>query len=209
MIEVNGLTPSGLEIVGVLYDQNPATAGMQPVSSGQIDPVPETITHDLAVRDTLVYLLRMFEAHDLSVDSWTMESRRFIAAGETLLKQAPDIILVAGEERIPLFVEVDLGTESIDSAARNSWRGKFEGYARYLDDLAGNDPLFEGCSGPMVVVVCVSQRRLKNLEAALTSWGADRRWRYVLLSDISPLVYDGSASNSHGLADQFCLRAGL
>ena len=69
------------------------------------------------------------------------------------MTQAPDLIMVAGERKIPLLVEVDLGTESIASRAPNSWASKYARYADYLLRDYGNDPLFEGCGKPLVLVL--------------------------------------------------------
>ena len=217
IIEVNALTPDGVVAVAALYDRDPETTGIRPVSSGNVEPVPESINHELAVRDALVYLLRMVETHDVPLHWWTMDTRALVAAKQTALRQAPDLILVAGEERIPLLVEVDLGTESIDSDARNSWMHKYDGYARYLDQDAGRDSLFDGCGVPRVVVLGTGSRRVRNVKQALEGWGADRRWWFSTLEEICPVTY---RPNSHqfyqagvtglqSLVDVLCLKAGL
>ncbi len=105
------------------------------------------------MRDVLVGLLRLQETHDLPLMGWSLDSRGFMAAGQTTLIQAPDLIFTVGEDSVPLLVEVDMGTESIESDAVNAWRTKIQRYENYLSDLAGNDPLFEGCSKPQLVII--------------------------------------------------------
>lgn len=217
VIELNALTPAGVNVVAALYDQDPLTAGITPASTGAVDPAPETILHEVAVRDALIFLIRLMQHHSIPIQWWTLDARALIATGKTALELAPDIIMVIGDEAIPLLVEVDLGTESIDSGAANAWRTKFGNYEKYLNDDAGRDVLFDGCGTPLVVVIGVTGRRLHNLQTSLRKWGGERRWQFALLDDLSPVNYGAlplvgdseSPPPSNEFIAAICLRAGL
>jgi hypothetical protein len=189
VIEVNALTKAGVEAVRQLYEEDPSWQSVRPISSGTIDPLPETLNHELAVRDALVFLTRLCETHQLPVHWWTMETKSLVAAKQTNLRHAPDLIMVVGERRVPLLIEVDLGNESIDSRAVNSWKVKYERYGEYLMRDYGNDPLFEGCAKPLVIVLGASRLRLNNLHQAIESWGGERAWWCTTLEALSPLTY--------------------
>jgi hypothetical protein len=189
VIEVNTLTPSGVEAVRQLYAEDPARAHLQPMATGTIDPVPELLPHELAVRDALIFLSRLCEDHDLPVHWWTMETKALLASGATHLTHAPDLLMVVGERQVPLLVEVDRGTEAIQSSAVNAWATKYDRYAHYLKRDYGTDPLFEGCAKPLVLVLGESPRRLANLREAIEDWGGQRAWWFALLADLSPVTY--------------------
>lgn len=188
-IELNVLTASGIETVRRLYASDPQTWGLAPSTNAAIEFVPELIKHEVAVRDALIGLLRMFDIHRIPVAWWTLESRAWIASGGTSLIQAPDLILTAGEDRVPLLVEVDMGTESIDSDSSNSWRVKIARYENYLRDLAGNDPLFEGCQMPQVLVIAPAGERLRNLHRAIEQWGSPGHWWLTTLIQLEAAEY--------------------
>jgi hypothetical protein len=109
--------------------------------------------------------------------------------GRSSMQLAPDLILVVGERKVPLLVEADLGTESIESAAPNSWATKYKQYVHYLKHDFGNDPLFEGCVKPLVVSLTTSDRRLNNLVEAIEGWGGQRSWWCATFTAINPLYY--------------------
>jgi hypothetical protein len=189
VIEVNALTKPGIEVVRQLYADDPHRHDIDPLSSGAVDPLPETIAHELAVRDALIFLSRLCETHQLPVHWWTMDTRSLVAASQTHLRHAPDLIMVVGERMVPLLVEVDLGNESIASRAVNSWWTKYGRYADYLQHDFGADPLFARCAKPLVVVLGASPRRVTNLTTAITAWGGQRAWWFATLEELSPLTY--------------------
>jgi hypothetical protein len=185
-IEVNALTPEGVDIVRELYAQ--AGRDIAPFSTGSVRPLPETIPHDLAIRDALIFLTRLL-APVAPVHWFTLSTRSLIQHGHTTMTQAPDLILVAGERKVPLLVEVDLGTESVSGPAANSWETKYARYAAYLKRDYGNDPLFEGCAKPLVLVLATGARRTRNLADAIAGWGGQRAWWCAALDRLSPLTY--------------------
>jgi hypothetical protein len=185
-IEINALTPAGVEVVRELYAQ--AGRDIAPFSSGVINPVPETILHDLAIRDALIFLTRLLEPV-VPIHWFTLSTRSLIQHGHSTMTQAPDLILVAGERQVPLLVEVDLGTESVTGPAANSWETKYARYATYLKRDYGNDPLFEGCAKPLVLVIGPGVRRSRNLASAIAGWGGQRAWWFASLDSLSPLTY--------------------
>jgi hypothetical protein len=189
VVEVNTLTPAGVEAVRQLYAEQSGQEGVQPLSTGVIDPVPELLPHELAVRDALIFLSRLCEDHDLPVHWWTMETKALVASGATHLTHAPDLLMVVGDRQVPLLVEVDRGTEAIQSSAVNAWATKYDRYASYLKRDYGTDPLFEGCAKPLVLVLGESPRRLANLREAIEGWGGQRAWWFARLADLSPLIY--------------------
>jgi hypothetical protein len=185
-IEINALTREGIEVVCDLYAR--AGRDIAPFSTGAVSALPETILHDLAVRDALISLTRLLQPI-IPVHWFTMSTRGLIQHGHTTMAQAPDLILVAGERKVPLLVEVDLGTESVTGPAANSWQTKYARYADYLKRDYGNDPLFEGCGKPLVVVLATGARRTRNLAEAIAGWGGQRAWWCASLESLSPLTY--------------------
>ena len=131
------------------------------------------------------------------------------------MRYAPDLIMVAGERHVPLMVEVDLGTESIASAAPNSWATKYQQYASYLQKEFGSDPLFAGCAKPLMIVLSNSARRMGNLVSAVEEWGGRRSWWFATLDAINPVSYlppgeywrEASADRFLSLSDALCSSA--
>ena len=206
-VELNVLTEAGIEALRRLYADDPATWHLQPTARVNPEFVPELINHEVATRDAVIALERLCETHGLPVQWWSFDSRAWMAQGQTSLIQAPDVIFVAGEHSVPLLVEVDLGTESIDSDAANSWRTKIARYENYIRDLAGNDPLFDGCSKPQMVIVAPPGERARNLHAAVTSWGSPGQWWITSPGAIEPLAYTrpGVVFNRSGSSHQQAL----
>lgn len=188
-IEVNTLTPVGVEVVTRLQQESWNDPDVQAYSRGDVLPVPETITHDLAIRDALIYLSCLCRAARLPVHCFTLNSRVFAQSSPTSMQFAPDLIMVVGERRVPLLVEADLGTESIESPAPNSWATKYARYAHYLKREFGNDPLFDGCVKPLVVTLTTSDRRLSNLAGAIEGWGGQRSWWFSTFTALNPLFF--------------------
>lgn len=188
-IEVNSLTPEGVELVRRLYQEAWNTTDVVTYSTGQVVPVPETIVHDLAVRDALLFLTRMFLGATIPIHWFTFQSRELIQSRQTTMGHAPDVIMIVGKRRVPLLIEADLGTESIESDAANSWATKYQQYATYLKNNYGNDPLFDGCAKPLVVTLTTSDRRLANLVEAIEGWGGQRSWWCSTFTALNPLFY--------------------
>lgn len=193
-VELNVLTESGIETVRRLYAEDPATWHLQPSAVPSPVLVPELINHEVATRDALIFLERLCETHEIPVQWWSFDSRAWIAQGHTSLIQAPDLIFVAGEQSVPLLVEVDLGTESIDSDAANSWRTKISRFENYMRDLAGNDPLFESCSKPQILIVAPVGERIRNLHAAVSTWGSPGHWWISSSAGLDPIAYAPSGA---------------
>ena len=188
-LEVNSLSPDGVEVVRRLYQEAWDTTDVVTYSTGQLNPIPETIVHDLAIRDALIFLTRLCLGAGIPIHWFTFQTRELIQARQTVMRHAPDLIMIVGERRVPLLVEADLGTESIESAAANSWATKYQQYVTYLKKDFGNDPLFEDCAKPLVVTLTTSARRLGNLVSAIAGWGGQRSWWCTTCEAINPLFY--------------------
>lgn len=188
-IEVNSLTSAGVELVQRLYQEAWQTTDVVTYSSGQLIALPETIAHDLAVRDALIFLTRLFVGANIPVHWFTFQTRELIQARQTTMRHAPDLIMIVGERKVPLLIEADLGNESIESNAANSWATKYHNYANYLQRDFGNDPLFDGCAKPLVVTLTTSDRRLMNLVSAVAGWGGQRAWWFSTFTALNPLFY--------------------
>jgi hypothetical protein len=188
-LEVNSLTPPGVEVVRRLYQEAWKSTEVITYSTGQVNPVPETINHDLAVRDALVFLTRLFLDAGIPIHWFTFQTRQLVNEKQTAMHHAPDLIMIVGERRVPLLIEADLGTESIESTVGNSWATKYQQYGNYLKRDFGNDPLFEGCVKPLVVTLTTSDRRLTNLVGAIKGWGGQRSWWCSTFEALSPLIY--------------------
>ncbi len=152
-IEVNALTTAGVETVVQLYERDADREDVRAHSSGHVQPLPETIAHDLAIRDALIFLTRLLDGSGIPIHWFTFRTRELVQQGMTRMRHAPDLIMVVGERRVPLLIEVDLGTESIASTAPNSWATKYQQYVSYLQKDFGNDPLFDGCAKPLMIVL--------------------------------------------------------
>jgi hypothetical protein len=194
--EVVVLTARGAEVVRQLLAAADRT-GSARWRANWLDIDGTNQAHASLISDTYIALRRA------TGDRWKLRGWRddrdlaqLTQQGQTTLNGLiPDaaFVLANRDAYYPLFLEIDLGTESVLSP-RHSTRdvaAKFERYRSYLIGHWQRDPLLEGIERrPHVLFLTTSARRLENLHAAAERVGVADAVHFStidrLVGDIAP-----------------------
>lgn len=191
--EVSVLTRAGADTVRQIYaEQGRSDALRWQRSWLEIDGTNQA--HAAVISDFYVALRRATEG-DWRLRGWRddRDLAQLVQFGMVELGGLiPDAVFVLqrGDHLYPLFLEIDLGTESIASARHISKdvTAKFERYRTYLAGQWRIDPLFDGITTqPRVMFLTTSTRRLDSVAEAIERLGLDDS---VLLGEVSWLERD-------------------
>ncbi len=184
-IEVNILSAQGQKVLREYWEGLGQT---ERVRSGRKsrNVANQIQNHLLAVNDVAVALIGECAVRDTPVVSWLDDAQiKELRTARRLgnLPFEPDglAVIQSGTTLVPLIVEVDLGTESIDSDAPNSWTSKMTRYQTYFRTGYPTDPLFAGMTRPIVLTATTVPARLgRLLEATANVGGKQAYWATCL-----------------------------
>lgn len=149
----------------------------------------QTIDHELAVNDFAIAAHRACWERHWDLFDWHDDdrlSRRPTALGNLL----PDGfgVIAASPRLIPIFVEIDRGTETVhsDRGSATDWKSRVERYGAYLAQRFATDPLLQTLgyaadelTPPLVLIATTSRPRLDHMRAATHAAGGDARFWYT------------------------------
>lgn len=178
--EVNHLTTTGYR---VLKDHRERNGQPAPLPFPHPDKLTYTTVHNhhMAVTDVGISAIAACLRQSVTIERYwdDMTIRSLSKTGKLHWPMEPDalIILRRNGHAEALLVEVDLGTESVESARSNSFSTKLSNYKTYFKSQRATDPLLGGYPQPQVLIIAPSQRRLQNLqEATAKSGGRSSYW---------------------------------
>lgn len=149
---------------------------------------PENLTyqtinpHTMALLDVGVSAYAAASRSGVIVEAWQDDSsiRSLSKRGRISWPMEPDALLVLrhGSQRQAFFIEVDMGTESVDSPRVNSWSSKIAKYQHYFAALRKDDPWLKDLPQPQLLTVTTAgDVRLRNLmEATRAQGGRSAYW---------------------------------
>ena len=186
--EMNYLTQRGHE---VLTDHRAAlglstTAHRNPtnLSYQSINP------HAMSITDAGISAMVGARHHGYILYSWLadMEIRSLVKRDELYWPMEPDGLLILSYMGIKraFFLEVDRGTESIQSPRANSFSSKMQKYRTYFQSLRPTDPWLKSLPQPDVMIITTSQNRLTNLLAATAQAGGRSAYWFTTQEHVEP-----------------------
>lgn len=186
--EINYLTKTGYETLQHHHqNHDQATLPYRPPSL----ITHQTINHhSMGTRDAGISAVVGAWHNHMQVVTYLDDSqvRSLSKQGQLKWPMEPDFVLVLryGQVRRVLFGEVDRGTESGKSTARNSWQSKMDKYKLYFQALRKDDSWFKDYPQPDVMIVTPSDRRLDNLKAVTGDRGGKSAYWFTTAELIEP-----------------------
>lgn len=186
--EVNYLTERGHQVLEThRADHNLATLPYRPPSALTYQTINP---HHMAITDVGVSAMAAASRYGMSVEVWLDD----MAIRSQSKRQAldwpmePDALLVMSHQgmRRALFIEADMGTESIESNRPNSWRTKMANYKTYFAALRRSDPWLKDLPQPDVMTVTISERRLAHLMEATAKVGGRSAYWFAVAEHMEP-----------------------
>lgn len=134
-----------------------------------------SVEHELAINDLGIAVLRACDRADWAPTVWLDDDQlRGLHDSVTLAEIIPDAfaLIERGERGVPLFFEIDRGTESVTGVNRSTrdWASKIERYTRLLNTPGLLAPLWNKLmidqlplAQPLVLTVTTTDVRLRHL----------------------------------------------
>jgi len=124
------LTPEGYRVVR-------GAEAQLPHRSHFADIPPSRIAHTFALGDVIAHTLASAHTCGITVTGFHRENELSLTVGEHSVFPDCHVQFTTGGRTFNVLVELDLGTESVDSPAMNSIRAKLLAYEAYQDHLWG------------------------------------------------------------------------
>jgi hypothetical protein len=157
--------------------------------SARSDIQPEALAHALSLNDVAIALARGCQDRGGQIRAWIDEFVSLSQAGHVHFSGfRPDAaaLVQLNDGQALYFVEVDRGTEPVNSDAANSWQTKMEAYLPYLEAGFAHDPFFAGQPAPLLLVITISPVRLNHLMTTTAAIGIGERAWFTCSTWIEP-----------------------
>lgn len=147
--------------------------------------------HAVALLDVAVSAFAAAGRGGVSVEVWLddVSIRSLSKRGQLDWPMEPDALLVLryGDNRQALFIEVDMGTESVDSPRQNSWSSKMSRYKTYFATLRRDDPWLKDLPQPQLLTITTGgAKRLANLKDATARGGGRSAYWFAETRHLDP-----------------------
>ncbi len=146
--------------------------------------------HSMAVTDVGVSALGAITRAGMTMEVWLddVAIRSLAKRGQIHWPMEPDALIIIryGEIRQAFFIEVDMGTESVESARANSWSTKMAKYKEYFKSGRQQDPWIGSFPQPQVMVATTTDRRLLNLRESTAKSGGRSAYWFTCLELLEP-----------------------
>jgi len=186
---VNLPTKEGFEMVQDVREDAGQARGRW--SAAAYDLSNFTVAHILAIHDFLIHLQRACARRELAVVAWYLD--RDLAAMKGLgFGAIPDALIVVQRrdgKRVPLFVEIDRGTETVIGVAegRRDWFRKIGLYGDYLATQGGafyRLDFYTGLERPLVLTVTTTHKRIDTMITATRKAEGEGTYWYTTAAEL-------------------------